>query len=164
MTPRPAAADFCDWPGLHRLIMDSFAYMDGVIDPPSSAHQLTPEILARKAQDEHLYLSGDPLTGCGFFAPRPDALYIGKLAIAPGAQGRGLGRAFVAQAEALARDLSLPKLQLETRIELTANHAAFAALGFVTTAHKAHPGFDRPTSITMEKPLAPLVAAPTGLI
>ncbi|MFZ7089661.1 GNAT family N-acetyltransferase [Primorskyibacter sp. 2E233] len=154
MTPRPAAANFNDWAGLHRLIIDSFAYMDGIIDPPSSAHRLTPATLADKASAEHLYLSGsDPLSGCAFFAERPGALYIGKLAIAPHAQGRGLGRAFIQQAETLARRLSLAKLQLETRIELTGNHAAFAAMGFVRTAEKAHAGFDRTTSITMEKPL-----------
>ncbi|MFW2541621.1 GNAT family N-acetyltransferase [Primorskyibacter sp. 2E107] len=155
MTPAPAPADFSDWDALLTLIRRSFAEMDGIIDPPSSAHRLTPQSLAAKARSEHLYLCGTPLTGCAFFAPRPDALYIGKLAIAPDAQRSGLGRAFIAAAETLARRLTLPKLQLETRIELTGNHAAFAALGFVKTAQKAHPGFTRPTSITMEKPLDP---------
>ena len=44
-------------------------------------------------------------------------------------------------------------LLLETRIELTGNHAAFARMGFEKVGEKAHPGFARPTSITMEKPL-----------
>ena len=34
------------------LIMASFAYMDGVIDPPSSAHRLTTASLTDKARDE----------------------------------------------------------------------------------------------------------------
>ncbi|MCB1335577.1 MAG: GNAT family N-acetyltransferase [Roseivivax sp.] len=128
--------------------------MDGVIDPPSSAHRLSVDSLRDRAAAEHLYLVGtDPILACAFFAEQPDALYIGKLAVDPSQQGRGLGRALVAEAEALARRLGLPRLRLETRIELTGNHAAFARMGFVRTAEKAHPGFDRTTSITMEKPL-----------
>lgn len=45
-------------------------------------------------------------------------------------------------------------LELETRIELLENHATFAALGFVRVTESAHPGFSRPTSITMRKPVA----------
>ncbi len=33
--------DFDRWQELVALIVSSFAYMDGVIDPPSSAHRLT---------------------------------------------------------------------------------------------------------------------------
>ena len=40
---------------------------------------------------------------------------------------------------------------METRIELTENHATFARLGFVKTAETAHPGYDGPTSITMSR-------------
>ena len=47
-----------------------------------------------------------------------------------------------------------PALELQTRIELTGNHAAFRRMGFVETARTAHPGFDRPTSITFRKRLA----------
>ena len=34
------------------LVLGAFAYMDGVIDPPSSAHRLTPVSLAAKAEAE----------------------------------------------------------------------------------------------------------------
>ena len=55
------------------------------------------------------------------------------------------------QAEALARELALPALRLETRIELIANHTKFAAWGFVKTAENAHAGYNRTTSIEMTK-------------
>ncbi|SNR41165.1 GNAT family N-acetyltransferase [Puniceibacterium sediminis] len=154
MRPTLAPADFTDWNDLLGLIHASFAYMDGRIDPPSSAHALTPKTLRQRSKTEHLYLATPPLIGCAFFAEQPGALYIGKLAIASGAQGKGLGRAFIEQAEILARGLGLPRLRLETRIELVGNHAAFAALGFVRTAERSHPGYDRITSIVMEKPLS----------
>ena len=45
-------------------------------------------------------------------------------------------------------------LELQTRIELTENHATFGALGFKKIAETAHPGYSRPTSITMRKLVA----------
>ena len=47
-----------------------------------------------------------------------------------------------------------PMLELQTRIELTANQAAFRKLGFHETARTAHAGYDRPTSVTMRKVLS----------
>lgn len=145
---------FDRWQELLALIMSSFAYMDGVIDPPSSAHRLTLENLAEKARAEIAFvaLDGDEIVGCLFCRPEPPAcLYVGKLCVSPRAQGKGMGRMLLEQAEALARELALPALRLETRIELIANHAKFAAWGFVKTAENAHPGYSRTTSIEMTK-------------
>ncbi len=47
--------------------------------------------------------------------------------------------------------LGLPLLELEVRIELVENHVLFARLGFVKTAENAHAGYNRPTSITMQR-------------
>lgn len=146
--------EFSRWQELLALIMSSFAYMDGVIDPPSSAHRLTLENLAEKARVEIAFvaLDGDEIVGCLFCRPEPPAcLYVGKLCVSPNAQGKGIGSVLLEQAEALARELALPALRLETRIELIANHAKFAAWGFVKTAENAHPGYDRTTSIEMTK-------------
>ncbi|PDT42022.1 GNAT family N-acetyltransferase [Sinorhizobium sp. FG01] len=129
--------------------------MDGRIDPPSSAHALTVESLRQKSRDEvgFVVANGADLLGCVFLKPEPDCLYIGKLAIDPGHQGKGLGRQLLTAAEETARSLGLPALRLQTRIELTENHATFAAWGFVETGRSAHPGFTRPTSIEMRKML-----------
>ncbi|WP_142779958.1 GNAT family N-acetyltransferase [Agrobacterium sp. T29] len=145
--------EFDRWQELLALIMSSFAYMDGVIDPPSSAHRLTLENLAEKARVEIAFvaLDGDEIVGCLFCRPEPTCLYIGKLCVSPKTQGKGIGRMLVQKSEALARELALPALRLETRIELIANHARFAAWGFVKTAENAHAGYDRTTSIEMTK-------------
>ncbi|MDK1492408.1 GNAT family N-acetyltransferase [Sinorhizobium sp. 7-81] len=137
------------------LILASFAYMDGRIDPPSSAHALTPETLRRKAEDEIAFvaLAERGLVGCVFCKPEPDCLYIGKLAVAPASQRKGVGRLLLASAEETARDLKLPALRLQTRIQLSENHATFSAWDFVETGRSAHPGFTRPTSIEMRKRL-----------
>lgn len=90
------------------LIRASFAYMDGRIDPPSSAHALTAASLNRKARDEIAFaaVAGRELLGCIFCKPEADCLYIGKLAVAPGRQGKGVGRMLIAAAEETARDLA----------------------------------------------------------
>ena len=100
-----------------------------------------------------LAFDGVPVVGCVFAKPHADALYVGKFAVEPGCQGRGIGRQLMGAAEDLARRLGLPALELETRIELTENHQTFAAMGFVRTAENAHAGYDRPTSVTMRKQL-----------
>ena len=65
--------EFDRWQELLALIVSSFAYMDGVIDPPSSAHRLTLENLAEKARAEIAFvaLDGDEIVGCLFCRPEP---------------------------------------------------------------------------------------------
>ena len=154
MTPH-RATDPYDWAALLALIQRAFAAMEGVIDPPSSLHRLTPEGIAEQARQGEVWVIGTPPAACVFFTPKEGALYIGKLAVDPVCQGRGLGRALLDLAETRARALGLPALELQTRVELTANHAIFRHLGFVQTAATAHPGYDRPTTLTFRRTLAP---------
>lgn len=148
---------FTRWDELLTLILAAFASMNGRIDPPSSALSLTAVSLAEKARAEigHVAIDGEKLTGCLFLRPEADCLYVGKLAVLPEAQGKGLGKRLLTIAEETAAALGLPVLRLETRIELTNNHAVFAAWGFTRTAEKAHPGFARTTFIEMRKILTP---------
>jgi GNAT superfamily N-acetyltransferase len=151
---RPADG-FADWPGLLVLLRRAFAYMEGRIDPPSSLHRLDAAGLAAKAGAERCFLAycADRLVGCVFCDARVDCLYVGKLAVEPELQGRGIGRALMALAAAEARALDLAALELQTRVELVENHRAFERLGFVRTGETAHAGYDRPTSVTMRKVL-----------
>ena len=156
MTPFRIDESFERWSELLDLIRASFAYMEGRIDPPSSAIRLTVESLAEKARVEIAYAVENEgrLAGCIFLRPETDCLYVGKLAVLPSAQGKGIGRRLLDIAEKTACDLGLPALRLETRIELVGNHSTFAAWGFAKTAEKSHPGFARVTFIEMRKALA----------
>jgi GNAT superfamily N-acetyltransferase len=153
----PAPPGFDDWAGLHDLLAQCFGPMEGRIDPPSSFTTMTPDTLRAKAADEVLILAhdGDGLVGCAFCAPKAGNLYLGKLAVAPSHRGRGLLRRMLALADELARRRGLPALVLQTRVELTENHATFAALGFQKAGTEAHPGFDRPTSLVFRRPVVP---------
>ncbi len=156
--PHRAAVPY-DWPALLSLIQRAFAGMEGRINPPSSLHAMTPESLAQTAHTAEVWAIGQPPQACMILTPKPDHLYLGKLAVEPGQQGRGLARILITHAETRARALDLPALRLETRVELTENHAFFQHMGFHETARTAHAGFDRPTSITFAKPLLPPILA-----
>lgn len=153
---RVVSSEVSDWDGLHALLVDSFAFMDGRIDPPTSLARMTPATLAAKAQTETLIVAeiDGRLVGCGFAAEAGAALCLGKLAVAETARRQGILRAMIGLAEELARRSGKSWLELQTRIELTETHAAFAALGFVKVGETSHPGYDRPTSVTMRKAVA----------
>ena len=146
MTPF-RATDPYDWPALLALIQRAFAGMEGRINPPSSLHRLTAKDLSK----QEVWVIGSPAEACMVLTPKPGLLYLGKLAVEPGLQGRGHGWALVQMAEDRARALGLPVLELETRVELVENHIIFRRLGFLEVVRKAHSGFDRPTSITFAK-------------
>ncbi|MGX5799914.1 GNAT family N-acetyltransferase [Bradyrhizobium sp. Arg314] len=149
-------ADFDRWDDLLALIRRAFAYMDGVIDPPSSAHLLTADRLGGRAKQETGFLAVENgrIVGCVFALERVRDFYVGKLAVEPRFQGQGIGTRLMRAVEDLARERGKDAIELQTRIELTANHAAFARLGFRETERTAHEGYDRPTSITMRKVLS----------
>lgn len=146
---------FSDWTGLLALLRSAYAYMESRVDPPSSLLRMDVAQLEEKAREESLILAldGQRLVGCGFAFLREDCVYVGKLAVDATVRRRGVARKIMEAAETLARAHRRPFLELETRIELVENHQTFAALGFAKVAESAHPGFDRPTRITMRKPV-----------
>jgi ribosomal protein S18 acetylase RimI-like enzyme len=152
MTPYCAKDPF-DWPGLLAVIRRAFAGMEGRIDPPSSLHRLTADGIANQARTGEVWVIGAPPVACVFLTPKPDALYIGKLAVDPAHLRQGHARQLIDLAAARASALSLPALELQTRIELSENHAIFRRLGFIQTGSSAHEGYDRPTTLTFRRAL-----------
>lgn len=140
-----------DMAPVHALLRAAFAYMEGVVDPPSSMARLTPAGLARAAETAELWVLGEAPSACMILTPRAETLYLGKLAVAEARRGAGLARVMIGHALARARALGLPSVTLETRVELVDNQAAFRRLGFHETHRSAHPGFERPTSITFRR-------------
>ncbi|MDO8882364.1 MAG: GNAT family N-acetyltransferase [Pseudotabrizicola sp.] len=150
MTPHEAQAPY-DWSVILRLIQTEFASMEGRIDPPSSMHALTSDAIAGQAQTGEVWVIGAPPVACLFLTVKPQALYLGKLAVAGSRRGRGLARVLIDTAAARARALGLPILELKTRIELVENHAAFRAMGFAEVGRGSHPGYDRPTTLIFQR-------------
>lgn len=149
-------AQFSDWSALLDLLRSAYAYMEPRISPPSSLLRMGVAEFQEKARHEVLILAleSSRILGCAFAAVREDCVYVGKLAVDESARRRGVARKIMEAAESIARQNGKACLELETRIELLENHKTFAALGFAKVAENAHPGFDRPTSITMRRPVA----------
>ena len=154
MTPYRCVDPF-DWGAILALLRAEFAYMQGVVDPPSSLHRLTEEDIAEQARAGEVWAIGTPPIACVFFTLKPQALYIGKLAVSAQHRRKGLAKALMGVAEARARALGLSALELQTRVELAENHATYLAMGFTETGRSAHPGYDRPTSVTYRKRVSP---------
>ncbi|MEL6520775.1 MAG: GNAT family N-acetyltransferase [Pseudomonadota bacterium] len=149
--PYQVGSDSVQIPLILDLIRQAFAYMEGRIDPPSSMLRLDVGSIRTHCETGEVWAIGTPPQACIFLTWKPDRLYLGKLAVSPAVQGQGLGRQMIEVAARRARETGVGVLELETRVELTENHSAFARLGFEKTAETAHPGYDRPTSITMQR-------------
>lgn len=73
----------------------------------------------------------------------PDSLQLDNIAIAPAAQGKGLGRALVAFTEEEARRRGYAKVTLYTNEKMVENLALYPHLGFVETHRSRQSGFAR---------------------
>jgi len=142
----PAAAD---------LIRAAFADQGRATDPPSSALRETAEIVAEKLGNGGgaALANNAALIGVVLWTPQEDALYVGRLAVAPSWRGRGLAGRLLQAAEAEARRQGYARVRLHARIELPANRRLFARHGFAVVEVRAHPGYGGPTFAVMEKDL-----------
>jgi GNAT superfamily N-acetyltransferase len=138
-----------DWDALLALIKRAFAGMEGRIDPPSSLDTVTSQDLATYPGE--VWVIGQPPYACMVLTPKPHALHLGRLAVDPAYQRKGYAHILITHAEARARALGLPVLELQSRIELVENHAIFFALGFQQNGATTHPGFAGPTSLVFTK-------------
>ena len=138
------------------LVRRAFAAQQVVTDPPASALRETganiAAILAGGGGGAVAEAAG-VLAGVLVWEEKAGGLYVGRLSVDPGFRGAGIARRLVAAAEAEARLRGLPRMWLSTRLPLVGNRKLFAACGFVETAFHAHPGYDAPTYVDMEKVL-----------
>jgi GNAT superfamily N-acetyltransferase len=144
---------FHRWDRLLNLLYVAFKSQKERIDPPSSVYDLDENQLRSKALEDRVFLAAerDSLVGCVFATDTGNSVYLGKLAVLPEMQGRGIGRLLVERVEEYAKACGRSVLELETRIELVENHRTFEKYGFRKVSESAHAGYDHPTSIAMEK-------------
>jgi ribosomal protein S18 acetylase RimI-like enzyme len=83
------------------------------------------------------------LVGVLVMRPEPPALFVENVAVLPGRQGRGLGRALMVFAEEHARAAGLAEVALYTNQKMTENLRFYAALGYVETGRRSEDGFAR---------------------
>ena len=137
------------------LVRLAFASQGVATDPPASALRESgaaiAAILAARGAGGFAAWDGARMVGCVVWQVKPPGLYLGRLSVHPGARGRGVAPRLVGAVEQVARGLGLWRVWLSTRLVLADNRRLFARLGFVETQLHAHPGYDRPTFVDMEK-------------
>jgi ribosomal protein S18 acetylase RimI-like enzyme len=135
---------------IHAFTRAIFGALD--IDPPSSVLKESEADFAARLKDETCFIveADGQLAGSVFCAAKGDALYIGRLAVAPEWRRRGIADALIGAAKEEARRRGLTRLTLGARIVLPGNVALFRRHGFSVVRETCHPGFTTPTSYDME--------------
>lgn len=137
------------------VIRAAFAAQGVPTDPPSNAlAESAASLAARLARGGGAGVWREGVLAAVLLWEREgDTLALGRLAVLPRFRRQGLASALVEAAAAAGQAAGCARLRLGTRVELTGNHRLFARLGFRETGRTAHPGYDRPTSVTMERAL-----------
>ena len=80
-----------DWQSLLALLQETYAYMEGRIDPPSSLNQMDLDSLISKSRNEEMILAVEAgeLLGCLFATKKGGAFYLAKIAVSKSRQGQG---------------------------------------------------------------------------
>ena len=86
---------------------------------------------------------GGRVAGALVTRPHGGALLLESVAVDPSLQGRGIGRALIADAEAQAAELGLEAVELYTNAAMTANLALYPRLGYAEVGRRTEDGFDR---------------------
>ena len=145
----------CGWDSaivVHELTQAAFAGYES-LDPPSGASRETVESVRRDlgaAGGALARLDSRPV-GCLRFVVAAGHLHVRRVAVVPEVQGRGVGRALMAWAEAQAENRGLSRVTVGVRLSLPGNLAFYRRLGYEVVAEHAHPGYDRPTWVSMQK-------------
>ncbi len=85
---------------------------------------------AVRANRIDLFYDGNELSGLIELVPGETSLLIRSIAVAPGHQGRGLGRRMLDHADAVARELGLPSVTLYTNAQMVENLQLYLAYGY----------------------------------
>ena len=145
--PTIGQATPADLPAAYDVLRAAFTPYTALIGRPPAP--LSADLAAAQSAGA-LWVTSGGIMACH---AQGDALEIDILAIAPSHQGRGLGAAFVAHAETLARAKGLAALTLHTNARMEAAQRLYLRAGFALVERRQDAGFDR---VFFRKALSPL--------
>lgn len=140
MNPRPASA--ADTEPVRRLVHLAFAhYTPRIGEQPAP---MTADYDQVVAQGRCWVVEEDGrLVGMVQLATAPGHLTVETIAVAPDAQGRGIGARLLTFAENRARALGLPEVRLYTNEAMTENLAYYPRRGYREIGRETRNGFRR---------------------
>jgi ribosomal protein S18 acetylase RimI-like enzyme len=140
---------------VHRLTQSAFE-PQRQLDPPSGAgRESIPRVIADLAAGGGAIaeLGGTPVGCLRWHVDENGDLHVGRLAVEPELQSRGIGRALMVWAEREARRRGCDGIVVGVRITLPGNLAFYRSLGYEVTGKHSHDGYERPTWLAMRKRL-----------
>lgn len=170
-----------DLPTALAILHVAFEEYRTMLDPPSGVHAETVERLREKTQNGRIVLAsaqtnveeqnlsnGDPVSehnsvvsrrssvvgsvvGCVFYERRDGYIYLGRLAILPAYRGRGIAHMLIGYVEERARNAGLARVRLGVRTALPHMRVSYERMGYRLVEELAHPGYERPTYVILEK-------------
>lgn len=136
------AAGAADVPAIRAIVAAAYqAWIPVIGKPPGPMLDDYAALVA--GRHVWLALADGTTSGVLVLLPRDDHLLLDNVAVAPQAQGRGVGRALVQFAEAQARAAQHRMLRLYTHALMASNIALYRRLGFTETHRAEQDGYDR---------------------
>ncbi len=131
-----------DLPQIEAVVQRAYrVYIDRIGRRPAP---MDDDYRAKIAADEVYVAEADGLVvGIVVLVPARDHLLVENVAVDPGFQGRGIGRALMGHAERHAREHDLAELRLYTNAAMTENLTLYPALGYREDDHRTEDGFER---------------------
>lgn len=118
-----------DAPAVRQLVCDAYAKWVPVMGREPMPMGADYDLAVRTHEVDLAYVGGQ-LAALVETILHHDHLFIENLAVAPGHQGRGLGRYLLAHAEARGRDLGMPEMRLLTAQAMDGNVRLYQSAGY----------------------------------
>ncbi|MGH2344727.1 MAG: GNAT family N-acetyltransferase [Chloroflexota bacterium] len=154
---RAAASD--EARAILRLTQAAFAMHGDVLDPPSSVFHETVDDVRQAMHEGTVIVAYRDGVLLGAARVRPlleqQALYCGRLAVDPRAQGSGVGSDLMNAVERRAADEGYAAVVLGVRVQLEGNRRFFAKRGYTLIGEHSHPGYTSTTYVRLRKDLKP---------
>ena len=156
MTPAPRVATAQDRPAVEAVVRAAYSHYVPRIGRAPGPMLDDYGALIRQGR-VHVVDRGGAVKGVLVLIPEQDAMLLDNVAVAPDAQGTGVGRAMLEFAEQAARDAGYGTIRLHTNEAMTENLGLYAKIGYAETHRAEEKGLRR---VYMAKAVGPAASGP----